>query len=182
MEFCIVEKADHVLTVTLNRPERLNALHSPASAELGAVFDDYAADDDLRVAVITRCRPSLLRRERSALRGGRPQAFPHVGRLRRHDFALRPDETRNRRRERLRLGRRPRTRARLRPHHRFGGRCSRTAGTDGRHRRHRRRTAKTATHDRVEAGAGDDTDRAPHQQPGKATNWGSSTRSYRRTN
>lgn len=53
MEFCIVEKADHVLTVTLNRPERLNALHSPASAELGAVFDDYAADDDLWVAVVT---------------------------------------------------------------------------------------------------------------------------------
>ena len=53
MEFCIVEKADHVLTVTLNRPERLNALHSPASAELGAVFDDFANDDDLRVAVVT---------------------------------------------------------------------------------------------------------------------------------
>ncbi len=53
MEFCIVEKADHVLTVTLNRPERLNALHPPASAELGQVFDDYADDDDLWVAVVT---------------------------------------------------------------------------------------------------------------------------------
>ena len=53
MEFCIVEKTDHMLTVTLNRPERLNALHSPASAELGAVFDDFAADDDLWVAVVT---------------------------------------------------------------------------------------------------------------------------------
>ncbi len=53
MEFCIVEKADHVLTVTLNRPERLNALHPPASAELGQVFDDYAEDDDLWVAVVT---------------------------------------------------------------------------------------------------------------------------------
>ena len=53
MEFCIVEKADHVLTVTLNRPERLNALHPPASAELGQVFDDYAKDDDLWVAVVT---------------------------------------------------------------------------------------------------------------------------------
>ena len=53
MEFCIVEKADHVLTVTLNRPERLNALHPPASAELGQIFDDYADDDDLWVAVVT---------------------------------------------------------------------------------------------------------------------------------
>ena len=53
MEFCIVEKADHVLTVTLNRPERMNALHPPASQELGEVFDEYAADDDLWVAVVT---------------------------------------------------------------------------------------------------------------------------------
>ena len=53
MEFCIVEKADHVLTVTLNRPQRLNAIHPPASAELGGVFDDFANDDDLWVAVIT---------------------------------------------------------------------------------------------------------------------------------
>jgi len=42
-----------VLTVRLNRPERLNALHPPANAELGKVFDDFAADDDLWVAVIT---------------------------------------------------------------------------------------------------------------------------------
>jgi enoyl-CoA hydratase/carnithine racemase len=52
-EFCILEKSNHVLTVRLNRPERLNALHPPANAELGQVFDDFAADDDLWVAVIT---------------------------------------------------------------------------------------------------------------------------------
>ena len=32
-EFCIVEKSDHIMTVTINRPERLNALHPPANAE-----------------------------------------------------------------------------------------------------------------------------------------------------
>jgi len=52
-EFCSIEKDNHILTVTLERPERLNALHPPANAELGAVFDEFAADDDLWVAIIT---------------------------------------------------------------------------------------------------------------------------------
>ena len=52
-EFCIVEKNDHIMTVRLNRPERLNALHPPANVELGQVFDDFAADDDMWVAIIT---------------------------------------------------------------------------------------------------------------------------------
>jgi crotonobetainyl-CoA hydratase len=52
-EFCIVEKADHIMTVRINRPDRLNALHPPANAELGEVFDEFAADDDLWVAIIT---------------------------------------------------------------------------------------------------------------------------------
>ena len=52
-EFCKVDKSDHIMTVTINRPERLNALHPPANAELGEVFDDYAADVDMWVAIIT---------------------------------------------------------------------------------------------------------------------------------
>lgn len=52
-EFCLVEKDNHILTVRINRPDRLNALHPPANAELGEVFDDFAADDDLWVAIIT---------------------------------------------------------------------------------------------------------------------------------
>ncbi|MEI8237977.1 MAG: enoyl-CoA hydratase-related protein [Actinomycetota bacterium] len=52
-EFCLVEKADHLMTVTINRPERLNALHPAGNAELGEVFDDFAADDDMWVAIIT---------------------------------------------------------------------------------------------------------------------------------
>ena len=49
-EFCSIESSNHILTVTLERPERLNALHPAANAELGKVFDDFAADDDLWVA------------------------------------------------------------------------------------------------------------------------------------
>ena len=52
-EFCIVEKSNHIMTVTINRPERLNALHPPANAELGEVFDDYDNDTDMWVAIIT---------------------------------------------------------------------------------------------------------------------------------
>lgn len=52
-EFCIVEKQNHITTVRLNRPDRLNALHPPGNAELGEVFDDFAADDDMWVAIIT---------------------------------------------------------------------------------------------------------------------------------
>lgn len=52
-EFCLVEKSNHIMTVRLNRPERLNAMHPLANAELGEVFDDFAADDDMWVAIIT---------------------------------------------------------------------------------------------------------------------------------
>ena len=52
-EFCSIESDDHVFVVTLERPERLNALHPPANAELGEVFDRFAADDDAWVAIIT---------------------------------------------------------------------------------------------------------------------------------
>ena len=52
-EFCIVEKADHIMTVRINRPERLNALHPPGNAELGEVFDEFDDDDDMWVAIIT---------------------------------------------------------------------------------------------------------------------------------
>lgn len=52
-EFCLVEKNNHIMTVTINRPDKLNALHPPANVELGEVFDDFANDDDMWVAIIT---------------------------------------------------------------------------------------------------------------------------------
>lgn len=52
-EFCKVSIRNHVLTVTLNRPDRLNALHPPAHQELSDIFDDFANDDEQWIAVIT---------------------------------------------------------------------------------------------------------------------------------
>ena len=52
-EYCKTAQEDHLLIVTLNRPEVLNALHSPAHAELDKVFNDFAADPELWVAIIT---------------------------------------------------------------------------------------------------------------------------------
>jgi enoyl-CoA hydratase/carnithine racemase len=52
-EFCKVERDGHVLIVTIQRPEVMNALHPPANAELGRVFDDFDKDADLWVAILT---------------------------------------------------------------------------------------------------------------------------------
>jgi len=53
LEFSAVARAGHVLTVTISRPERMNSLHPPANFELEKIFDAFAADDDLWVAIIT---------------------------------------------------------------------------------------------------------------------------------
>jgi enoyl-CoA hydratase/carnithine racemase len=52
-QFCSVDVRDRIMTVRLNRPDRLNALHPPANVELGEVFDEFEANDDLWLAVIT---------------------------------------------------------------------------------------------------------------------------------
>jgi enoyl-CoA hydratase/carnithine racemase len=52
-EFVTVEREGPVTVVTLNRPEVMNALHSPAHFELGEVFDAFAADPDQWVAIVT---------------------------------------------------------------------------------------------------------------------------------
>ena len=53
LEFCRAEIDAGLLVITLQRPEVLNALHLPAHVELSRVFDTYAADPALRVAIVT---------------------------------------------------------------------------------------------------------------------------------
>src|ERR1700722_11248330 len=52
-QYCVVEKEGPVTTVTLNRPEVMNALHSDAHFELDEVFNAFAADHSQWVAVVT---------------------------------------------------------------------------------------------------------------------------------
>ncbi|MDA1311272.1 MAG: enoyl-CoA hydratase-related protein [Proteobacteria bacterium] len=52
-EFYTAERDGHVLTVTLNRPERMNALHSPAHFELDAIFNEFESDPELWVGILT---------------------------------------------------------------------------------------------------------------------------------
>src|SRR5712692_6331555 len=52
-EFVRYEKRGRIAYVTINRPEVMNALHPPANDELSAVWDDFAADPDTWVAILT---------------------------------------------------------------------------------------------------------------------------------
>src|SRR3954470_10414662 len=47
------EVADGVLTITLNRPDRLNAFTPTMMRELMAAFDAADADDDVRAVIVT---------------------------------------------------------------------------------------------------------------------------------
>ncbi len=52
-EFHSASRDGKILTVTIERPERMNALHPPANYELAKCFDEFAADPDLWVVIIT---------------------------------------------------------------------------------------------------------------------------------
>jgi enoyl-CoA hydratase/carnithine racemase len=52
-EQIIYELADGVLTLTLNRPERLNAWTEQMGLELRAAFDQADADDEVRAVIVT---------------------------------------------------------------------------------------------------------------------------------
>jgi enoyl-CoA hydratase/carnithine racemase len=49
----VYEKQGHVAYVTLNRPERMNALDAHSHMELIEIFDDFAHDENAWVAIVT---------------------------------------------------------------------------------------------------------------------------------
>ncbi|HZP42931.1 MAG TPA: enoyl-CoA hydratase-related protein [Candidatus Binatia bacterium] len=53
LEFVRYEKRDQIAWVTIDRPEVMNALHPPANEELAAVWDDFVADGDVWVGILT---------------------------------------------------------------------------------------------------------------------------------
>ncbi len=52
-ENVLLEKGDHVATITINRPDKLNALNEPTRCELIGVLSDLKNDRDVRVVIIT---------------------------------------------------------------------------------------------------------------------------------
>jgi enoyl-CoA hydratase len=49
----LIERRDHVLIVTMNRPEARNALSGPMMALMRAAWDEVDRDPDIRVCVLT---------------------------------------------------------------------------------------------------------------------------------
>jgi crotonobetainyl-CoA hydratase len=52
-QYCKVDREGPLTIVTLNRPEVMNALHSPAHMELAEVFDNFRDDAEQWVAIVT---------------------------------------------------------------------------------------------------------------------------------
>jgi enoyl-CoA hydratase/carnithine racemase len=52
-EYILFEKAEGIATVTLNRPDKLNALTPQMRVEMRKAFEDVAADDGIRILILT---------------------------------------------------------------------------------------------------------------------------------
>jgi len=52
-EFLTTEVNGHVLEVTINRPDVMNALHPPSHKEFDEVWNEFAQDDGLWVGIVT---------------------------------------------------------------------------------------------------------------------------------
>ena len=52
-QFLLIDVADRVATVTINRPDKLNALNDVLITELGAAFDDLANHAEVGAVVLT---------------------------------------------------------------------------------------------------------------------------------
>ena len=52
-EFLTTEANGHVLEVTINRPDVMNALHPPSHAEFDEVWNEFSQNEDLWVGIVT---------------------------------------------------------------------------------------------------------------------------------
>ena len=49
----LVEKREHIATITLNRPEKLNAVNIQMKKDICQALDELESDDDVRVVIMT---------------------------------------------------------------------------------------------------------------------------------
>jgi len=95
-QYSKAETEGHLLIVTINRPEVMNALHPMANQELSDIFDEFAANPELWVAIVTGAGDKAFsagndlkyHAELRAKTGGRPHAPPKGfgGLTNRHDL------------------------------------------------------------------------------------------------
>ena len=52
-QYIKVDREERLLLLTINRPEVMNAISPAASHEMAIALDQFEADDDLWVAIIT---------------------------------------------------------------------------------------------------------------------------------
>jgi enoyl-CoA hydratase/carnithine racemase len=52
-QFATYEKKGRIAVVTINRPERMNALHPPANLELDQIWNDFEKDPEVWVGIVT---------------------------------------------------------------------------------------------------------------------------------
>jgi enoyl-CoA hydratase/carnithine racemase len=82
MDFIRVSTANHVTTITLNRPEVMNAINGGMHQELQAAFDGFAADPEQYICVVTGAGPKAFCAgsdlKAVALRGEHP-VYPKSG-------------------------------------------------------------------------------------------------------
>lgn len=90
METLLLDRADGVLTITLNRPERKNAINGTMWRELLATFDEASTDPGVRVVVITGAGGAFCSGADLAPGSGRDQEHHQIVRMREvADVALR---------------------------------------------------------------------------------------------
>ena len=91
-EYINVESADHIMRVTLNRPEVLNAINQEMHDELQAAFDAFAADDEQYLAVVSGAGERAFSAGsdlKAIAQAGKPNVYPasgYAGLIERYDL------------------------------------------------------------------------------------------------
>lgn len=78
-ETLLYEKEEAIAVVTLNRPDRLNALSFKLREELMAVFEEMEKDDDVKVVILTGGKKAFSAgadiKERAGMQATQPQVY-----------------------------------------------------------------------------------------------------------